>query len=69
MLQPVGWLDKDGSQWTVRGVPAGADGTLYIVKQTGLAAVGTVKNKDVKMKSVSDGKRGLPVFIIKAIKP
>ena len=69
VIQPVGWLDKDGSQWTVRGIPAGADGDLYIVKQSGLVAIGTVKNKEVKMKSVSDGKRGLPVFIIKAIKP
>ena len=69
VIQPVGWLDKDGSQWTVRGVPAGAAGDLYIVKQSGLVAVGTVKNKDVKMKSISDGKRGLPVFIIKTIKP
>lgn len=69
IFQPVGWLDKDGSQWTVRGIPAGAAGELFIVKQSGLVSVGAVKNKEVKMKTVPDGKRGLPVFMIKAIKP
>ena len=69
IIQPVGWLDKDGSQWTVRGIPAGVTGELYVIKQSGMVSVGTVKNKDVKLKSVSDAKRGFPVFIIKTIKP
>ena len=69
ILQPVGWLDKDGSQWKVRGIPTYADGELYIVKKSGLISIGTAKKKEVELKSVPNGKRGLPVFMIKTIKP
>lgn len=66
-LKPVGWLEKSGPQWTVKGIPSSAGGELFIVTQTGLVSVGTVKNNEVKMKSVSDAKRGVPVFMIKTI--
>ncbi|MBR5709496.1 MAG: hypothetical protein IKX40_01935 [Thermoguttaceae bacterium] len=68
-LKPVGWLDKSSSQWTVKGVSANVDGELYVVTNNGLSSAGTVKNKEVKMRSLPDGKRGLPVFMIKTIKP
>lgn len=66
-LKPAGWLDKNGSQWTVKGVSLDLDGELYILSKNGLVSVGSVKNKVVKMKSVSNGKRGTPVFVVKAI--
>ena len=68
-LTPVGWLDKNSSQWTVKGVPSNVDGELYVVTKNGLSSVGTVKSNEVKLKSLPDGKRGLPVFMIKTIKP
>ncbi len=68
-VKPVGWIDKSSSQWTVRGVPANADGELYVVTKNGMSSVGTVNNKEVKVKSLPDGKRGLPVFMIQTIRP
>ena len=69
VLKPAGWLEKDGSQWTVRGVASDVVGELYVVSETGLVSVGSVKNKVVKMKSVFDGKRGTPVFVVKELQP
>ncbi|MBR0237361.1 MAG: hypothetical protein IJQ39_04670 [Thermoguttaceae bacterium] len=69
VLKPAGWLDKSGSQWTVRGVSSNVVGELYVVSETGLVSVGSVKNKVVKIKSVLDGKRGTPVFVVKALQP
>ena len=65
IIQPVGWLDKDGSQWTIRGISSDDNGELFIVSSKKIVSIGTVKNKEVKMKSVSSVKRGIPVFIIK----
>lgn len=69
VLKPAGWLDKSGSQWTVRGISSDVVGELFIVSETGLVSVGSVKNKVVKIKSVLDGKRGTPVFVVKALQP
>ncbi len=67
-FKPFGWLDKDGSQWMIRGITPEEDGELFIVSNKDIVSIGTVKNKEVKMKSVSSVKRGIPVFIIKMIK-
>lgn len=69
VLKPAGWLEKDGSQWTVRGVASDINGELFVVSKSGLVSVGSVKNKTVKMKPVPDGKRGIPVFVVKALQP
>ncbi len=65
-LHPVGWLDKTGSKWEVKGLTQKATGNLYIVGSSDITLIGSVDSSNrVQLKAISNGKRGMPVFTIK----